>query len=61
MMKNLQRLLNIKPNNMNYLIAVLTSITVVLGIRVVGTMLISSMIIFPTVTAQVSKDLRIPY
>ena len=44
---------------MNYLIAILTSITVVLGIRVVGTMLISSMIIFPTVTAlQVSKGFK---
>jgi ABC-type Mn2+/Zn2+ transport system permease subunit len=44
---------------MNDLIAVLTSVTVVLGIRVVGTMLISSMIIFPTVTAlQVSKGFK---
>lgn len=42
-----------------YLISVLTSITVVLGIRVVGTMLISSMIIFPTVTAlQFSKGFK---
>lgn len=44
---------------MNYLISILTSITIVLGIRVVGTMLISSMIIFPTVTAlQVSKGFK---
>ncbi len=44
---------------MNYLISVLTSITVVLGIRVVGTMLISSMIIFPTITAlQISKGFK---
>lgn len=44
---------------MNRVIAVLTSITIVLGIRVVGTMLISSMIIFPTVTAlQVSKSFK---
>src|SRR5699024_3279950 len=44
---------------MNYFISVLTSITVVLGIRVVGTMLISSMIIFPTVTAlQLSKGFK---
>jgi zinc transport system permease protein len=43
----------------NYLISVLTSITIVLGIRVVGTMLISSMIIFPTVSAlQVSKGFK---
>jgi len=53
------KVIGLKPNNMNYLIAVLTSITVVLGIRVVGTMLISSMIIFPTVTAlQVSKGFK---
>ncbi|PKM66925.1 MAG: ABC transporter [Firmicutes bacterium HGW-Firmicutes-2] len=44
---------------MNRVIAVLTSITIVLGIRVVGTMLISSMIIFPTVTAlQLSRSFK---
>lgn len=44
---------------MNYLISILTSITIVLGIRVVGTMLISSMIVFPTVTAlQVAKSFK---
>lgn len=43
----------------NYLIAVLTSVTIVLGIRVVGTMLISSLIVFPTVTAlQISKGFK---
>ncbi len=37
----------------------LTALTVVLGIRVVGTLLISSLIIFPAVTAlQVSKGFR---
>ena len=51
--------IGLNSKGMNYLIAVLTSITVVLGIRVVGTMLISSMIIFPTVTAlQVSKGFK---
>ena len=51
--------IGLQPKYMNYLISVLTSITVVLGIRVVGTMLISSMIIFPTVTAlQVSKGFK---
>jgi zinc transport system permease protein len=41
------------------LLAVLTSITIALGIRVVGTMLISSLIVFPTVTAlQVSKGFK---
>lgn len=44
---------------LNQLISILTSITIVLGIRVVGTMLISSLIIFPTVTAlQVSKSFK---
>lgn len=43
----------------NYLLAVLTSITIALGIRIVGTMLISSLIVFPTVTAlQVAKGFR---
>ena len=43
----------------NQLIAVLTAITIALGIRVVGTMLISSLIIFPTVTAlQISRSFK---
>jgi len=43
----------------NQLIAVLTAITIALGIRVVGTMLISSLIIFPTVTAlQLSRSFK---
>lgn len=53
------RVIGLKVNTMNYLISILTSITIVLGIRVVGTMLISSLIIFPTVTAlQVSKGFK---
>jgi ABC-type Mn2+/Zn2+ transport system permease subunit len=40
-----------KTRQLNQLIAILTSITIVLGIRVVGTMLISSLIIFPSVSA----------
>jgi len=43
----------------NYLIAMLTAMTIALGIRVVGTMLISSLIVFPTVTAlQVGKGFK---
>lgn len=43
----------------NQLIAILTAITIALGIRVVGTMLISSLIIFPTVTAlQLSRSFK---
>ncbi len=51
--------IGIDTKKMNYLISALTSITIVLGIRVVGTMLISSMIIFPTITAlQVAKSFK---
>lgn len=53
------RVIGLNTRAMNYLISILTSITIVLGIRVVGTMLISSMIIFPTVTAlQVAKSFK---
>lgn len=41
----------INTQRINQILAVLTSITIVLGIRVVGTLLISSFIIFPTVIA----------
>lgn len=51
--------MGIKVNYINYLISILTGITIVLGIRVVGTMLISSMIIFPTISAlQVSSSFK---
>ncbi len=40
-----------KTKRLNQLLSILTAITIVLGIRVVGTMLISSLIIFPTVSA----------
>ncbi|HEY8364467.1 MAG TPA: metal ABC transporter permease [Haloplasmataceae bacterium] len=45
------QVLGLKTKYLNYLISILTSLTVVLGINVVGTMLISSLLIFPTVTA----------
>lgn len=51
--------IGINTKTMNYIISILTSVTIVIGIRVVGTMLISSMIIFPTVTAlQVAKGFK---
>lgn len=51
--------MGINTRRMNAIIATLTAITIVLGIRVVGTMLISSMIIFPTVTAlQFSRSFK---
>jgi ABC-type Mn2+/Zn2+ transport system permease subunit len=53
------RVIGINTKALNYLLSILTSITIVLGIRVVGTLLISSLIIFPTVTAlQVSKGFK---
>lgn len=49
----------IKTKFMNYFLSILTSITVVLGIRVVGTMLVSSLIIFPASSAlQISKSFK---
>ncbi|MEA4821102.1 MAG: metal ABC transporter permease, partial [Erysipelotrichales bacterium] len=45
------KVLQIKTRRLNYLLAILTAIVIVVGIRAVGTMLISSLIIFPTVTA----------
>ncbi len=53
------RVLGLNTRTMNYLVAILTAITIALGIRVVGTMLISSLIIFPTVTAlQLSRGFK---
>lgn len=49
----------INTNFFNYLISTLTSVTIVLGIKAIGTMLISSLIIFPTVSAlQISKNFK---
>ncbi len=45
------KIIGINVKHMNYLLSVLTAITIALGIRIVGTMLISSMIIFPAITA----------
>lgn len=41
----------VATNRMNYVLAVLTALTVIVGIRALGVMLISSLIIFPTVIA----------
>lgn len=41
----------IKVNGYNMLIAFLTAITIVVGMRIMGTMLISSLIIFPALTS----------
>ena len=48
-----------KTKRLNQLLSILTAITIVLGIRVVGTMLISSLIIFPPVSAlRLSKGFK---
>jgi len=45
------RATGIKTNRYHFLIAVLTSLTIVLGMRIMGSLLISSLIIFPTITS----------
>lgn len=45
------RTLGLNTRLLNQLLALLTSVTILLGIRMVGTLLISSMIIFPAITA----------
>ncbi len=53
------RVLGLNTRLINYMTAMLTAMTIALGIRVVGTMLISSLIVFPTVTAlQVAKGFK---
>lgn len=49
----------VKTSRLNTLLAVLTGLAVVIGIRVIGTVLISALIIFPTVIAmQFNKGFR---
>lgn len=43
--------IGLNTTRLNGMISVLTAVTIVLGIKIVGTMLISSLIVFPTVTA----------
>jgi len=45
----------IKTERLNVLLAILTAVTITIGIRVIGTMLISSLIIFPMVTSMQFK------
>lgn len=57
--ENFAKVSGIQVEKLNYMIAIMTSITIVLGIRVVGTMLVSSLIVFPAVTAlQLSKSFK---
>ncbi len=51
--------LGLPVKTINYVLIIFTSITIVIGIRIVGTMLISSLIIFPAVTAlQISNSFK---
>jgi zinc transport system permease protein len=53
------RVLGIKPGTVNRMLILLTSFTVVIGIKIVGTMLISSMIILPAVAAlQIARSFK---
>ena len=49
--ENFSRATGLNVNRYNTLIAVLTALTIVLGMRMMGAMLISSLVIFPALTA----------
>ena len=49
--ENFSRATGLNVNRYNTLIAILTALTIVLGMRMMGAMLISSLIIFPALTA----------
>lgn len=54
------RVLGIPVEKINKILILCTAVTVSLGIRVVGTMLISSLIIFPAITAlQIARGFRL--
>lgn len=49
----------VKTGRINRILLILTALTVVLGIKVVGTMLVSSLIIFPAVSAlQIARNFK---
>ncbi|MBF0483632.1 MAG: metal ABC transporter permease [Candidatus Omnitrophica bacterium] len=53
------KVMGVKTSRVNYVLLMLTSLTVVLGIKVVGTMLVSSLIIFPAVSAlQIARNFK---
>ncbi|MCK5242321.1 metal ABC transporter permease [bacterium] len=53
------RVLGIKTRRVNRILVMLSAVTIVLGIKVVGIMLVSSLIIFPSITAlQISRAFR---
>ena len=57
--ENFARATGVKAGWYNMLIALLTAITIVLGIRLLGTLLISSLVIFPALTSmRILKSFR---
>ncbi|MEF2919145.1 MAG: metal ABC transporter permease [Acutalibacteraceae bacterium] len=57
--ENFSKATGIKVSFYNVIIAILTALTVVLGMRIMGTLLISSLIIFPALTSmQICKTFR---
>lgn len=57
--ENFAKATGIKTGFYNTLLAVLTAVTIVVGMRIMGTMLISSLIIFPALTSmQVFKNFK---
>ncbi len=57
--ENFARATGVKVSGYNMMIAVLTAVTIVLGMRMMGAMLISSLIIFPALTSmRVFKSFR---
>lgn len=58
--ENFAKVNGINVKKIDYLLSLLTSITIILGIRIVGTLLISSLIIFPSVAAlQLKKGFKL--
>ena len=49
--ENFSRATGVKVERFNTLLAILTALTIVLGMRMMGAMLISSLVIFPSLTA----------
>ena len=49
--QNFSKATGIKTDFYNTLISILTAVTIVVGMRIMGTMLISSLVIFPTLTS----------
>ena len=57
--ENFAKATGVKVDRYNVVIAVLTAVTIVLGMRMMGAMLISSLVIFPALTSmQVFKSFR---